>query len=100
MIVCDRRRMIFVHIPKCAGSTIVTQLQTLNDFARGLHATLAACELGPVSAYRLPLDLVRERFSDQFEKFHFYDEVMPWFASRELDLARPSCIIGVIPGDP
>lgn len=73
MIISDRHRMAFIHIPKCAGSTIVRDLEPLNDFHRDRSRPFLHPRNGPISAYHMPLAVVQEFFPEQFAKLVAYD---------------------------
>jgi hypothetical protein len=68
MIISDRHRFAFVHIPKCGGTSVRTALQALDErsaryFGRGrsVHP-----ELGPLDFHHVPLAVLRDHFADDF----------------------------------
>lgn len=73
MIISDRHRFAFVHIPKCAGTSVRGQLQHLDDrdgYYTGRvdrHPTL-----GLLDYVHIPLFTLRDHFRSEFEKVGGY----------------------------
>ena len=73
MIVNDESRFVFVHIPKCAGTSVRNALSIRNDcrFAewnrRARHRSL-----GYIDYMHLPLFTLREHFEGQFRRVDSY----------------------------
>ena len=66
MIISERHGFVFVHIPKCAGTTVREQLQDLDE----THGTFASVRehpvLGRIDYMHLPLRVLSEHFPDTF----------------------------------
>ncbi|HEX4080051.1 MAG TPA: sulfotransferase family 2 domain-containing protein [Rhizomicrobium sp.] len=72
MIISDPHRFAFIHIPKCAGSAIRSQLSRYDSYEgrfsqKGIHP-----ELGQVDLSHLPLSTLRDFFPGEFEKLNAY----------------------------
>lgn len=72
MMLNDRLRLAFIHIPKSAGSTVMTALKPLNDLPAPDKIFLHP-RRGPISGYHLPLDVLRDHFPDIFARLADYD---------------------------
>lgn len=73
-IVCDSKRFVFVHIPKCAGSAIAAQLQKLVDCdPRFLGGVEDHPELGPIKTDHIPLAVLKEFYPETYGKYLDYD---------------------------
>lgn len=73
MIISDDHRFVFVHIPKCAGTSVREQLKQ-HDSTRGSFSgqVLMHPELGRIDTAHLPLRILREYFPSAFEKIQSY----------------------------
>lgn len=72
MIISDAHRFAFVHIPKCAGSAVRSQLQPYDSYhgrfsQKGLHPAL-----GQIDFSHLPMAVLRDHFPCEFEKVSTY----------------------------
>jgi hypothetical protein len=67
MIVSSKHDFAFVHIPKCAGSTIRHPLRDKDDFGGRFYRSIEVPGLGLVNANHLPLNILRAHFPDAFE---------------------------------
>ena len=72
MIIDDTHRAAFVHIPKCAGTSVRRQLEPLNSYGdfferSGTHPTLGLIHYGHV-----PLRFLRQCFPAEFDKLRAY----------------------------
>ena len=67
MIVSSEHNFGFVHIPKCAGSTIRQPLRAKDDFDGRFYRSIDHPELGLVNGNHLPLDVLRTYFPEAFE---------------------------------
>lgn len=73
MIISDSHRFAFIHVPKCAGTSVRKCLDQFDDrnglFANpsGHHPALGAVDLG-----HLPLFVLREHFAEAFEAVREY----------------------------
>ena len=74
MIISDRHRFIFIHIPKCGGTTVRTALMPYDDHraefydkGRSTHETL-----GEVDYHHLPLNVLRTHFPHAYELLKTY----------------------------
>jgi hypothetical protein len=66
MIIFQKHRFVFVHVPKCAGMAVRDQLSTLDGDKvvlgnPGLHETL-----GPIDYGHIPLWKLREHFPERY----------------------------------
>ncbi len=68
MIISDRFGFAFVHIPKCAGSTVREQMQRLDPELFELQGRRTHPELGKIDVMHLPLDILRDYFPDAFAR--------------------------------
>lgn len=66
MIISTKRNFGFVHIPKCAGSTIKRQLLDLHDIEGRFLNSMRHPELGKINANHLPLHVLDRHFPDAF----------------------------------
>lgn len=72
MIISDRHRFVFVHIPKCAGSSVRKKLSTHDDwngFFTGVHQH---DELGRVDFVHLPLFVLDDHFPEVLSRVRRY----------------------------
>lgn len=72
MIISPRHKFAFVHIPKCAGTSIRTQLLKCDDSAivmgkPGNHKVLGRIDYGHIQ-----LDLLRQHFPDDYQDLKEY----------------------------
>ncbi|MBW4710793.1 hypothetical protein KX928_23630 [Roseobacter sp. YSTF-M11] len=67
MIINKAHDFGFVHIPKCAGSTIRQQLRDKDDAQGKFYHTMTIPELGKVNANHLPLAVLAAHFPQDFE---------------------------------
>lgn len=74
MIINDSRRFIFVHIPKCAGTSVRVHLAAF-DTTGGAFSTSGGVVpgIGRVDLAHLPLAALREHFPDAFAKVRDYE---------------------------
>lgn len=73
MIVNDTHRFVFVHVPKCAGSTVRRRLRHLDETGGkfgtpyGSHPDLGSIDMG-----HIPLFVLRRHFPEEYEKVREY----------------------------
>jgi hypothetical protein len=73
MIISDKHKFSFIHIPKCAGTSLRWPLQWFDDtngrFTRyvGEHEVL-----GLLDYVHIPLKVLREHFTSEYEKLKKY----------------------------
>jgi hypothetical protein len=67
MIVSAEHDFSFVHIPKCAGSTIRHPLRDKDDFDGRFYRSIEHPDLGLINGNHIPLDVLRTHFPDAFE---------------------------------
>ena len=70
MIISDQYEFAFIHIPKCAGSSVKAANPTIDNIFDGTFETHKA--LGPVDLSHLPLWAFRQHFPDVFDKICQY----------------------------
>lgn len=76
MIISDTHRLAFIHIPKCAGTTVKRRLQPLDDTG-GCYTDRVDDHpvLGRIDYVHLPLAVLREHFPDDYRKVRDYRSV-------------------------
>lgn len=69
MIVSDTHRFIFVHIPKCGGTSVRKVLRPFDDAAERYFdkAVDQHPDLGRLDYHHIPLAVLREHFREDFE---------------------------------
>ncbi|NOE35821.1 sulfotransferase family 2 domain-containing protein [Ruegeria sp. HKCCD7318] len=73
MILSDSHRFVFVHIPKCAGTTVRTALQRFHEGDLRFHKTVERHpQLGLIDFRHMPLQLLAEVDQEAFDKLHTY----------------------------
>lgn len=74
MIVSDQHRFVFIHIPKCAGTSVRAAVLPYHDAdERFLRTVEQHPQFGPIDFRHLPLPLLRELDPEVFEKLRVYD---------------------------
>ncbi len=74
MILSDQHRFVFVHIPKCAGTSVRNAVLPFHDADdRFLKEVEHHPELGEVDYRHLPLSLLRELDPEAFQKLKTYE---------------------------
>jgi len=73
MIIDDENRFVFVHIPKCAGTSVRVALKRF-DSTQGLFANHRGHhpDLGHIDLGHIPLSVLREYYFDTYEKIRQY----------------------------
>jgi hypothetical protein len=73
MIISHTYRFAFIHIPKCAGTTVRSPLQVFDD-TQGAHTGRVAehSVLGSLDYVHIPLFILQEYFETDFEKIRDY----------------------------
>jgi len=73
MIVSDAKQIVFVHIPKCAGTAVRRQLERLDD-RRGYYSGIKKHDvLGELDFMHLPLCVIKEYFPHEFKNICAYE---------------------------
>ncbi len=73
MILSDQYRFVFVHIPKCAGTSVRKAVLSFHDADNRFLKTIEVHpELGQIDYRHLPLVLLRELDREAFEKLKIY----------------------------
>lgn len=73
MIISDSHRFVFVHIPKCAGTSIRRRLLCFDDRNKFYAGVLTRSpSLGSLDYAHIPLFFLREHFLSDFEKVMEY----------------------------
>lgn len=74
MILSDRYRFVFVHVPKCAGTSVRNAVLPFHDAdCRFLKTVEKHPKLGEIDFRHLPLSLLRELDPEAFEKLEYYE---------------------------
>ena len=73
MIISDSHRLVFVHIPKCAGTTVRTGLKSINGLGDSFDGYFDYPEGGRVLLNHLPLADLRRHFPACYDKVEAYD---------------------------
>lgn len=73
MIINDTHRFVFIHIPKCAGTTVRSRLQ-LFDEAGGAFASVVGdhAALGTIDYTHIPLSILEQYFPNEYAKVCSY----------------------------
>ena len=66
MIISQAHDFGFVHIAKCAGSTIRQQLRDKDDLGQRFYRSMTHPDLGHINANHLSLDVLARYFPDEF----------------------------------
>ena len=73
MIVSDRHKFAFIHIPKCAGTTVRNRITPYDDLGGAHHERVEDHPvLGPTDFVHLPLYTLRDHFPEEFDKVRRY----------------------------
>lgn len=74
MIISDRYQFAFVHIPKCAGTTLRHALAPFDEVADRYHdkAVTEHPMLGPLDYPHIPLAVLAEHFAEDFSRLDHY----------------------------
>jgi len=67
MIISKAHDFGFVHIAKCAGSTIRQQLRDKDDLGERFYRSIQHPELGRINANHLPMDILARYFPEEFD---------------------------------
>ncbi len=74
MILSDRHKFVFIHVPKCAGTSVRAAVLPYHDAdERFLKTVERYPELGEIDFRHLPLHLLRDLDPEAFEKLRLYD---------------------------
>jgi len=73
LIISNRYGFAFVHIPKCAGSTVREQIERTDPARIELAGRRTHPVLGKIDAMHLPLDVLREHFPEIFAQLKATD---------------------------
>ena len=73
MIISDKHKFVFIHIPKCAGTSIRSQLQNFDDTGGAYTSKVALHgQLGLLDYVHIPLSIIREYFPAEYERLLAY----------------------------
>ncbi|NGZ90281.1 sulfotransferase family 2 domain-containing protein [Psychroflexus maritimus] len=75
MIISDKYRFVFIHIPKCAGSTVRKQIEFLDDKGGVFSNVKLHKELGQIDYGHIPLFVLKKYFPIEFRKIEKYESV-------------------------
>lgn len=67
MIICPTQKFVFVHIPKCAGTSVRTQIVKCDPAFIEMGRTGTHPVLGKIDYGHIPLPLLREHFPDKYD---------------------------------
>lgn len=74
MILSDRHRFVFIHVPKCAGTSVRNAVLSFHDAdSRFLKLVERHPELGEIDYRHLPLPLLRDLDPEAFGKLQEYE---------------------------
>lgn len=68
MIVSDRKKIVFMHIPKCGGTTVRRQLLPLDDTGGRFSLVREHPALGRLDYTHISLPLLKDYFPEEFGK--------------------------------
>ena len=73
MIISDRHQFAFIHVPKCAGTSVRRALREFDD-RRGAYATSKGSHplLGQIDLGHIPLFILKDFFPEEFENIRNY----------------------------
>ena len=73
MIISDRNKFVFIHIPKCAGTSIRSRIEHLDDRSGAYSSRLDEHpELGLLNYVHIPLKTLRDHFPHEYECLEAY----------------------------
>jgi len=73
MIISDRHKFVFIHIPKCAGLYIRSKLETYDDTDGAFSSRVEPHpELGVLDYVHIPLFTLRDYFPQEYAKVAEY----------------------------
>lgn len=72
MIISDRYRFAFIHIPKCAGTYVRKKLEAVDDTAGLFAKPKQHPALGLLDYAHIPLHVLQQHFTSEFERVHAY----------------------------
>lgn len=72
MIISDKHEFIFIHIPKCAGSSIRNKLKYIDSKASSYGAVKFHPILGKIDYGHIPLFYLQSYFPNEYEKLNRY----------------------------
>ena len=73
MIVSDKYRFVFVHIPKCAGTLIRNQIKDFDDYCGKYSvSSVKHSSLGTIDYAHIPLAILQEYFEQDYYKIINY----------------------------
>jgi hypothetical protein len=76
MIISDKEKFVFVHIPKCAGTSVRSRIEHLDDRSGAYSGRLEQHpELGLLNYVHLPLQTLYDHFPAEFECIKSYRSV-------------------------
>ncbi|MBO0732802.1 MAG: sulfotransferase family 2 domain-containing protein [Methylocapsa sp.] len=75
MIISDDYRFAFIHIPKCAGSSVSAQLAGIDSYHGKFSGDGPHDQLGYIYFCHLPLQTLHDHFPEEFRKVTEYDSV-------------------------
>lgn len=73
MIISDKYKFVFVHIPKCGGSSIRKRLESIDGIDSSFYGISDHPELGKIDLTHLPLSILQKHFVEAFDKIKRYE---------------------------
>lgn len=73
MIISDEYKFVFVHIPKCAGTSVRNRLQSQFRIDPRFSGTQVHPELGRIDMAHMPLSVLRQHFITEYQKIKTYE---------------------------
>jgi len=74
VIISDEYKFCFIHIPKCAGSTVRDQLKQYDDRVFLCHDNYGELPgIGRFHSWHIPLFILREHFPEHYQKIAEYE---------------------------
>ena len=67
MIISDRNKFVFIHIPKCAGTSVRSRIEHLDDRNGAYSSRLDKHpELGLLNYVHIPLQTLKDQFPNEY----------------------------------
>ena len=73
MFIDDQRRVAIIHVPKCGGTSVTSQLEAFDSYQGAFRRRGAHPQLGPLDFTHIPLRALAEHFPAEFDKVARYE---------------------------